>query len=102
VPEDARARSLLAGYFAELGRPEDAKREATMAMTLRPNEASILYNAACTFASLQQKSEALDALSKAWRAGFRDSDWVRGDPYLNLLHGEPEFERLYPASPATG
>ncbi len=52
VPEDARARSLIASDYAEIGRTEDAKREATMAITLRPNESSILYNAACTFCSL--------------------------------------------------
>jgi non-specific serine/threonine protein kinase len=96
VPEDARARSLLASYYAEVGRGEDSTREATMAMMLRPNESIILYNAACTFCKLNQKGEAMDALAKAWRAGFRDSDWVRGDPDLALLHGEPEFERLYP------
>ncbi|HEY3270004.1 MAG TPA: protein kinase [Geothrix sp.] len=96
VPEDARARSLLASYYAEVGRIEDSKREATMAMTLRPNESIILYNAACTFCSLNQRSDAIDALSKAWRAGFRDTDWVRGDPDLAILHDDPEFERLYP------
>jgi len=97
VPEDARARSLVASYYAEVGRTEDSKREATMAMTLRPNESIILYNAACTFCTLKQKGEALEALSKAWRAGFRDTDWVRGDPDLGLLHDDPEFEKLYPA-----
>jgi len=97
VPEDARARSLLAANYAEMGRTEDSKREATMAMTLRPNESSILYNAACTFCCLKQKAEALDAIGKAWRAGFKDTDWVRGDPDLALLHGDAEFERLYPA-----
>ena len=96
VPEDARARSLIASDYAEIGRTEDAKREATMAITLRPNESSILYNAACTFCSLKLKAEAMDALSKAWRAGFRDTDWVRGDPDLVLLQDEPEFARLYP------
>ena len=97
VPEDARARSLIASDYAELGRIEDANREATMAIMLRPNESSILYNAACTFSMLNQKSEAMEALSKAWRAGFKDADWVRADPDLKILHGEAEFERLYPA-----
>ncbi len=97
VPEDARARSLLASYYAEVGRTEDARREAIMAMTLRPNESSILYNAACTFCLMNQKGEALEALTKAWRAGFRDTDWVRRDPDLAILQDEPEFERLYPA-----
>ena len=96
VPEDARARSLLAAYFAETGRTEDAKREAKMAMTLRPNEPLILYNAACTFCALKEKGEALDALGKAWRVGYRDSDWVWRDPDLAILHDEPEFARLFP------
>ena len=96
VPEDARARGLLASYYAEMGRPGDAKREATMAMTLRPDEPLILYNAACTFALLNLKGEALDAITKAWRVGWRDSDWAWRDPDLAILHDEPEFERMFP------
>jgi serine/threonine protein kinase/Tfp pilus assembly protein PilF len=96
VPEDARARILLAAYFAAEGRQEDATREASLAMLLRPNEATVLYNAACTFCTLNRKAEALDALAKAWRAGFRDADWARRDPDLAILHDDPEFEKLYP------
>src|ERR1700676_1548392 len=99
VPEDARARILVAGYYAEMGRVEDAMRETTMAMTLRANEASILYNAACVFCLLKKKLEALDALRKAYDAGFKDPNWARRDPDMALLLGDPEFERLYPASP---
>ena len=95
VPEDARARILLAGNYADEGRAEDAMREVNLAIVLRPNEATVLYNAACTFCALGRKAEALDALAKAWRAGFRDADWARRDPDLTVLHGEPEFERLY-------
>jgi hypothetical protein len=75
-------------------------RELSLAMTLRANEASILYNAACTFCRLDKKLEAVEALRKAWEAGFKDSSWARRDPDLGLLHGEPEFDQLYPA-PAT-
>jgi non-specific serine/threonine protein kinase len=45
---------------------------------------------------MKKKPEALDALRKAHEAGFRDPDWARRDPDLTLLHGDPEFERLYP------
>jgi TolB-like protein len=96
VPEDARARILLGGDYAYLGRPDDAIRELNLAVTLRANEASILYNAACLYCSLKRKPEALDALRKAWEAGFRDSVWARRDPDLVSLHEEPEFDRLYP------
>jgi non-specific serine/threonine protein kinase len=68
-----------------------------LAITLRANEASILYNAACTFALLKRKPEAMDTLKKAWEAGFRDATWARRDPDLAILHGEPEFDTLYPA-----
>jgi len=27
--------------------------------------------------------------------GFKDVEWARRDPDLALLHGEPEFEKLY-------
>ena len=96
VPEDARARTLLAADYVAVGRNEDAMREANLAIALRPNEATILYNVACIFCTMERKSEAMDALKKAWNAGFKESDWARRDPDLSLLHGDPEFERLYP------
>jgi serine/threonine protein kinase/Tfp pilus assembly protein PilF len=99
VPEDARARILLGANYARLGRGADALRELNLAVTLRANEASILYNAACVFCDLNKKPEALDALRKAWEAGSKDSVWARRDPDLALLHGDPEFERLYPEQP---
>jgi serine/threonine protein kinase/Tfp pilus assembly protein PilF len=101
VPEDARARILLGANYARLGREDDALRELNLAVTLRANEASILYNAACVYCGLNKKAEALDALRKAWEAGSKDSVWARRDPDLAPLHGDPEFERLYPEKPAS-
>jgi TolB-like protein/Flp pilus assembly protein TadD len=98
VPEDARARTLAATNYASMGRADDSAREANLALALRPTEATVLYNIACTFCMLNKKAEALDALSKAWNAGFKDADWARRDPDLTLLHSDPEFERLYPES----
>jgi hypothetical protein len=50
---------------------------------------------------LKRKPEALDALRKAYDAGFKDPNWARRDPDLAPLLGEPEFERLYPATETT-
>jgi serine/threonine protein kinase/tetratricopeptide (TPR) repeat protein len=102
VPEDARARILLGTDYAEIGREEDALKELNLAMTMRANEASILYNAACLYSLLKRKPEAMDALRKAWEAGFRDVSHVRRDPDLALLHDEPDFERMYPVSGMAG
>ncbi|HET9952056.1 MAG TPA: protein kinase [Candidatus Eisenbacteria bacterium] len=96
VPEDARARIILASDYAALGRYPEAIRETNLAIALRPNEATVLYNAACVFCSMEEKGPALASLKKAWEAGFREADWARRDPDLAPLLGDPEFERLYP------
>lgn len=101
VPEDARARVLLATCFATLGRNEDAKREADMAVALRPDDTMILYNTACVFCIMRNQGDALVALRKAKETGYRDPNWVRHDPDLAILHGNPEFEELYPADDAS-
>ncbi|HEX5216253.1 MAG TPA: protein kinase [Vicinamibacterales bacterium] len=98
VPEDVRARIMLAIDYSAIGRIEDAAREVNLAIVLRPDEASVLYNAACAFCLMGKKPEALDVLRKARAAGFGDSEWARRDPDLAVLHGDPEFERLYPAT----
>jgi tetratricopeptide (TPR) repeat protein len=101
VPEDARARILLAGNYANMNRLEEAVRELNLAITLRPNEATVLYNAACAYCYMNKKTEALEVLGKASEAGFKDADWARRDPELSLLHGDPEFERIYPERPVS-
>jgi non-specific serine/threonine protein kinase len=71
-----------------------------IAMALRSNETTVLYNAACVYAQLGRKAEALEALRRAVEAGFKDRGWIRRDPDLAALHGDPEFEQLCPPSPA--
>ena len=101
VPEDARARILLGSDYAYLERSDDALRELNLAVTLRANEASILYNAACLYCKLGRKSDAMDALHKSWEAGFKDSAWARRDPDLIPLQDETEFDLLYPEKPSS-
>ena len=96
VPDDLRARIMLAIDYASVGRIDDAMREVNLAITLRPDEALVLYNAACAFCTMDKKAEALSTLRKAHAAGFTDPDWARRDPDLALLHSDPEFEKLYP------
>jgi len=90
---------MLAIDYASVGRIDDALREVNLAIVLRPDEALVLYNAACAFCMMEKRNEALDTLHKAHAAGFGDPEWARRDPDLALLHGDPEFERLYPPSP---
>ncbi len=101
VPEDARARTHLAIAFISVGRGDDGVRELTLAMQLRPNDAMVLYNAACVFCQIGKRDEAISAISRAVGAGYNDTAWARRDPDLSDLHGIPEFEQLFP-EPAPG
>jgi serine/threonine protein kinase/tetratricopeptide (TPR) repeat protein len=94
VPEDVRARILLASNLAWFGRIEEAVQALQIAVALRPNDSSILYNAACTYGILQKKQEALDLLKKLNAMGHLNKGYARQDTDLECLHGDPEFEAL--------
>jgi non-specific serine/threonine protein kinase len=96
VPDDARGRVHLAIDYVAAKRVEEATREVQFAVALRPNDANVQYNVACVYCAMNNKAEALGALKRAWENGLRDGDWARRDPDLAILHGDPEFERLYP------
>jgi non-specific serine/threonine protein kinase len=94
VPEDVRARILLASNLAWLGKNEEAAQALQIAIALRPNDANILYNAACTYAILQNKQEALRLLKKLDEMGHLNKGYARQDSDFECLHGDPEFEAL--------
>jgi non-specific serine/threonine protein kinase len=100
VPEDVRARSLLAADYANMGRADDAVRHLEMAVALRPNDSNVLYNSACTYAVLGKKPETFDLLRRALGAGYANPDWPGQDPDLTSVHDDPEFLKLFPPKKA--
>jgi non-specific serine/threonine protein kinase len=101
VPEDARARVLLAVCYVQIGRIDDSKREADIAVALRPDDTMVLYNVACLHCLANRPDEAMAALRRSKMTGNRSAAWVRQDPDLAMLHGTPEFEELYPPEEAS-
>jgi TolB-like protein/cytochrome c-type biogenesis protein CcmH/NrfG len=95
VPEDVRARILLAGNFAHMARRTEAVRELEKAVTMRFNDPNVLYNAACAYGIMNMKREALDMLKKARAVGYANPDWAVRDPDLACVHDEPEFKELF-------
>jgi len=94
VPEDVRARILLASVCAQLGDAERSMKELDKAVALRPNDSTILYNAACAYACLGRKPEALATLQQAVAHGYHNLDWMSRDADLVCLHEDPEFQLL--------
>ena len=95
VPEDVRARILLATNLAYYGQDADeAIRHLKTAVALRPNDPNTLYNAACTYGVLGRKPEALETIKRAFAAGYGNTNWAANDSDLGCLHDEPEFRKL--------
>ena len=93
-PDDPRAATMRAVSLCRLGKPDEGEVWAEKALEIDPSDAGVRYNVACLFA-LEGKSErAIDCLEEAIAAGFGLRDWIRQDPDLASLRGEPRFEQL--------
>ncbi|HKM67258.1 MAG TPA: protein kinase [Candidatus Acidoferrum sp.] len=101
VPEDVRARILLATNLASFGEAEESIRHLQTAVALRPNDGNTLYNAACTYGVLARKAEALETLKKAIAAGYGNLNWASRDSDLDCLHEDAEFRKLVGLSEST-
>jgi non-specific serine/threonine protein kinase len=94
VPDDVRARILLAVEYASMGKTDDAVAQLQRAVHLRPDDGNTLYNAACVYGVLGRPAEALDMLRRAITSGYANFDWVRRDPDLALLRDDEAFKEL--------
>jgi serine/threonine protein kinase len=95
VPEDVRARILLANNLANSQQDAaESIRHLQTAVALRPGDPNTLYNAACTYGILGKKTEALETFKKGVEAGYNNMNWAAKDSDLDCLHGDPEFQKL--------
>jgi serine/threonine protein kinase/Flp pilus assembly protein TadD len=100
VPEDVRARILLANSLACSGQDADeSMRHLQTAVALRPGDPNTLYNAACTYGILGKKNQAFESFKKAVEAGYNNMNWATKDPDLGCLHDDPAFQKLVGLSP---
>jgi len=98
-PDDVRARILLACDLAIMGQQDEAIQHIKIAVAMRPNDANILYNAACAYGVLKMKKEALDTFRRCVEAGYHNAIWATQDPDLAVIHDDPEFLRLAQLNP---
>jgi TolB-like protein/Flp pilus assembly protein TadD len=93
-PDDPRAATMRAVSLCRLGREAEGLEWAERALTIDKEDAGVRYNAACLFALAGQPERALDCLEEAVAVGFGNREWLRHDPDLDGLRGNPSFERL--------
>ena len=93
-PDDARSHIYYGIELAQIGRIDEAKAEVKKALDLSPGDPLMLYNAACCYARIGEKGEALKSLRESVLAGLQDYDWIRTDPDFDSIRDEPEYVEL--------
>jgi predicted Zn-dependent protease len=94
VPNYAAVVEILGGLYTRQGRISDGLKMDRRLVRLQPANATAHYNLACSLALCSRKSDALQALRKAIKLGYRDFDWMQQDPDLDGLKLRPEFQQL--------
>lgn len=74
------------GQFAELRREVEAHPDNPMA----------LYKLGRLYAFYDKKDQAMEWINKALDKGYDDLDYIKLDPALEKLRGDPRFEKMLP------
>jgi TolB-like protein/tetratricopeptide (TPR) repeat protein len=91
-PKDARSLVCQAMVYAKLGRKQEAAAAKAALMALGGDGAAYQY--AEIFTQWNDRRSALDWLEKAKRLGDPGLIYVRTDPLLDPLRGEPRFQAI--------
>jgi TolB-like protein/Flp pilus assembly protein TadD len=93
-PEDARAHQFYAFTLERLGRRKEAEEEMRRGIEINPNDLIIIYNAACFYALIGDKTASIENLKKAIENGFGNFEYIKHDPDFYSLQEEPDFIAL--------
>ncbi|HEY0241039.1 MAG TPA: tetratricopeptide repeat protein, partial [Gemmatimonadaceae bacterium] len=92
-PDDARAANLAASLLAHLNDPK-AVEYAERSLAIDPEDPMLLYNVACTYATLKRYDDAMNCLERAVDKGFGHKEWIDHDPDLDPLRDNLRFQAL--------
>jgi tetratricopeptide (TPR) repeat protein len=93
-PDEHRPYELGASAYVRLGEPDLAKAWVERATMIDPKNPSVQYNAACTYAQIDEIEKAIDALENAAAIGWADIRWAENDPDLDSLRDNERFRAI--------
>ncbi len=93
-PNDVEMLKALGHLYTEAGKFEAGLQTDLALSRLRPQEALVWYNLACSYALLSQSTEAMSALEQAVKLGYRDYAALRQDSDLVSLQKDCRFKEL--------
>ena len=101
-PHYVEALQILGDDYTRRGKFENGLRIDEQLARLRPDDATVLYNLACSYALTDQIGGALSTLTKAIDQGYSDLKWLMKYPDLKKLRAHPSFKPLQQKLRASG
>jgi tetratricopeptide (TPR) repeat protein len=93
-PEYVEALQILGDDYTKRGRFDDGLKIDEQLAHLRPQDATVLYNLACSYSLTERVAEAFNALHRALAAGYIDFKWMAQDPDLESLRKHPLYDEV--------
>ncbi|MGH9464173.1 MAG: protein kinase domain-containing protein [Thermoanaerobaculia bacterium] len=93
-PTNIRALSLGGSALMDDGQSQRALEWSAKALAIAPDDTSAIVNAACVYAKLGKKEEALSCLERSFARGYGKRDWIEHDPDYDSLRDDPRFQAL--------
>lgn len=93
-PNFTEALIALGDNYTKCGRYEEGLKVDLKLVQLRPDDAIVRYNLACSYSLLKMADQSLEALKKAIQLGYREFSFMKKDSDLDFIRKDPRFEEL--------
>jgi len=93
-PAYVEALQVLGDDYTRRGMHDEGLRIDEQLAQLRPKDAMVLYNLACSYSLAGHSARAVATLEKAINAGYNDFKWLSRDPDLANVRKHPAFAKI--------
>lgn len=93
-PQYVDALQILGDDYTKRGDFLDGLKIDQQLADLKPADAMVYYNLACSYSLTEQYQQAAEALGRAIDLGYRDFKWLAEDPDLEELRNQPVYRRV--------
>ncbi len=93
-PSYIDALQILGDNYTRRGRFEEGLKVDEQLVRLRPADALVHYNLACSYSLTEQFEAAAASLNCALDFGYRDFKWLSRDPDLAKLRKHPLYKKI--------
>jgi hypothetical protein len=93
-PDNVELLQLLGDDLSDAARYADGLKVDERLVALRPLDANIRFNYACSLALTGALDQSCIELETAFNLGYRDVRWLQEDPDLDALRKHPGYRKI--------